>query len=285
MNKSISMSKEFEKKKNVKALSITAVITAAILAMVILISWNIPTKADPPPVEQFVEINLGSDLDGFGSDQPLLPGEGAPEPTAYTPSQPVNAVEESVRDISSDDMSNDAPPVLKPIVSNPDAKKTNSESKVVKTNNTEKKEVVQIQKPKVVMSGPRGGNGTGGNGADSYQKGGNQGDGNGSGDKGVNGGDPNGTRYTGTPRRIGAKIYQIPSKSFEDDFKESGTVVLDIVVNASGKLVSATYQPQGSSITNRNQIEIAKRRASELDYPKYDGGFRQKISMNFQVRG
>ena len=279
------MTIDFERQKNIKALAITGGISALILMIVLLIKWSIPSKIDPPPVDTFVEINLGSDLDGFGSDQPLLPGEGSAEPTAYAPAQPTQAVEESVKDISSDDMENSAPPVAKPIVSKPDANKINEQSKVVKTSNTIPKEVVQVQKPKMVMNGPRGGNGTGGNGADSYQKGGNQGDGTGNGDKGVNGGDPNGTRYTGTPRRISAKIYQIPSRSFEDDFKESGTVVLDIVVSASGKLISATYQPQGSSITNRNQIEIAKRRAAELEYPKYEGGFKQKISMNFQVRG
>ena len=279
------MSTEFEKQKNLKALGITTGISVLILVVVMLISWTIPSKIDPPPVEQFVEINLGSDLDGFGSDQPLLPGEGAPDQTAYTPAQPVQAADESVRDVSSDDVSNDAPPVSKPIVSKPDAKKINAESKVVKTDNTVQKDVVQAQKPKVVMSGPRGGNGTGGNGADSYQKGGNQGDGNGPGDKGVNGGDPNGTRYTG-PRNIGSiKVINIPPQNYEDDFSESGKVMLDIVVNADGKLTRADYQPKGSTITNRNQIEIAKRRAAQGTYPKYDGGFKQTIQVNFTVRG
>jgi hypothetical protein len=76
----------------------------------------------------------------------------------------------------------------------------------------------------------------------------------------------------------------IPARNFQDDFKESGTVALDIVVDADGRLISATYQPAGSSITNRNQIEIAKRRAAEIGYPKYEGGFKQRITMNFQVR-
>jgi hypothetical protein len=130
----------------------------------------------------------------------------------------------------------------------------------------------------------RGGNGTGGNGADTYKAGTGEGIAGGNGDQGRVGGSPTGTSYTGQPKRLGARIVSIPTKSFEDDFKESGKVMLDIVVNENGRLVSATYQPRGSSISNRNQISIAQRRAAELDYPKYEGGFRQTLQFDFQVR-
>ena len=111
-----------------------------------------------------------------------------------------------------------------------------------------------------------------------YNKPGGQGPGDGSGDKGVHNGNPNGTKY------IGVRVVNIPAQNFEDDFTESGKIALDIVVNENGKLISVTYQAKGSTLSNRNQIEIAKRRAAQINYPKYDGGFKQTITMNFDVR-
>jgi hypothetical protein len=78
---------------------------------------------------------------------------------------------------------------------------------------------------------------------------------------------------------------QIPSASFEDDFNESGKVALDVVVNANGKLISTTLQPRGTTTSNRKMIDIAKRRAYEISYPKYEGGFKQTIVFDFKVRG
>ena len=132
------------------------------------------------------------------------------------------------------------------------------------------------------MNGPRGGNGTGGNGADSYQKGGNQGDGTGNGDKGVNGGDPNGTRYDG-PRRVGARIYNLQGKTFQDDITLNGKIILDVLVNAKGEYVSSTFYPKGSNITDAKHLRIAQRRAAELDYGKYSEGSRQLLTIVFKV--
>jgi hypothetical protein len=132
------------------------------------------------------------------------------------------------------------------------------------------------------MGQVRGGNGNGGNGAETYRPGTGEGQGGGPGDQGSIGGNPNGRDYT--PRRLTAKTVSIPSRSFEDDFKESGKVVLDIEVDENGRLQSANYQPRGSSISNQKQISIAKRRARELSYPKYPGGFKQSLVFDFQVQ-
>ncbi|HET7897907.1 MAG TPA: hypothetical protein VFL47_09565, partial [Flavisolibacter sp.] len=93
---------------------------------------------------------------------------------------------------------------------------------------------------------------------------------------------PNGKNYT--PRRLTARTVNIPARSFEDDFKESGKIVLEIEVDENGRLTSANYQPRGSSISNRSQIEIARRRARELSYPKYPGGFKQNLEFAFEVK-
>ena len=280
------MSSAFEREKNTRALLYTAAISAMILVMVYFINWAIPVKT-VPVVEEFVEINLGNSDFGSGNDQPELPGDPAPaEQTSYTPPQPVHSSEESVKDITeANETSHDAPALVKPAVSKTDAKKINTEVKAVKVSNPTPQPVTQAPpKPRAVLGRTTGGTGNGGNGAETYKPGTGEGVAGGRGDQGVVGGNPNGTRYSGTPRNLGVRIVSIPSRSFEDDFKESGTVALDIVVNENGKLVSATYQPSGSSITNRSQIEIAKRRAADLSYPKYEGGFKQKITMNFQVK-
>lgn len=280
------MSAEFERQKNLQASAYTGAITGALILLFIMVKWSTPVKYDPP-VDDAIEINLGSGDQGFGSDQPQLPGDPAPaQQTSYTPPQPAPAVEESVKDIASDETSNEAPPVIKPAVTKPEATKVNAESKVVKTNNTNPQPVVQAPpRPRAVMGHTTGGNGNGGNGADTYKPGGNEGIAGGNGDQGRPGGDPNGKSYTGTPRNLGVRVISMPSQSFEDDFNESGNIVLDIVVNEDGKLVSATYQISGSTLAKSSkQYNIALRRANEVRWPKYDGGFKQRVSFSFKVK-
>lgn len=282
------MSADFERQKNFRAWAITGGIAGILFILFIMVKWAIPTKTEPP-VEEYIEVdlNLGNSDQGFGDDQPQLPGEPAPAQHAvYTPAQPVHSAEESVRDVAAEENSNEAPTVVKPVVSNPTATKINAESKTVKTTNTTPAPVVQPQRvPKALASRTLGGNGTGGNGADDYKPGGNQGIAGGTGDQGVVGGNPNGTRYSGTPRNLGVRIINIPSQSFEDDFNESGKIALDIQVDANGKLVSASYQVSGSTLPRSSkQYSIALRRAREIAYPKYEGGFKQKLTMKFDVK-
>jgi hypothetical protein len=288
MSNILSMSAEFERQKKIKALAITGGISGALLLIFIFVRWNLPTTTvEEPTLEQYFEVNLGTGDEGLGDDQPLLPGDPAPsQQTAYVPPAPSNANEESVRDIATDDNNNDAPPVIKPTVSKPDATKINSESKTVKTNTSNPQPVVNPTppKPKAVVGRTIGGNGNGGNGADRYDPGGNQGINGGNGDQGRPGGDPNGRNYTGTPRNMGVRVINIPAQRFEDDFNEGGKIALDVVVDANGKLVSASYSVNGSTLPKASkQYSIALRRAREIPYPKYDGGFKQKLSFSFDV--
>lgn len=285
MNKAATLSAEaFERQKNVQAALYTAVIAGALLLMVFLIKFYEPV-AIVPPQEEYIEINLGSSDVGSGDDQPQLPGEPAPEQqVAYTPTTvSTQASSEPVRDIEESDEA-EAPPVYKPNVTRPDAKKINEETKVERTTPTTASvtPTPAPPRPRAVMGQVRGGAGNGGNGADTYRPGTGEGQGGGPGDQGSVGGNPNGRDYT--PRRLTARTVSIPARSFEDDFKESGKIVLDIDVDENGRLQSANYQPRGSSISSRGQIEIAKRRARELTYPKYPGGFKQSIVFDFQVQ-
>lgn len=282
MNSTYAIAANFERQKNLQASLYTAGVAVALVLLIFLLKFYTPV-VPPPPTEEVIEINLGSSDVGSGDDQPELPGEPAPqEQVTYTPPQTeTSATEESVRDVEENNEP-DAPPVIKPTVTKPDAKKINQETRTVKTSAPVATTPTPAPtQPRAVMGQVRGGNGNGGNGAATYKPGTGEGQGNGPGDQGSIGGNPNGRDYT--PRRLAAKIVSMPTKTFQDDFNEAGKVVLDIAVDEAGRLQSATYQPSGSSITNRNQIQIAQRRARELSYPKYPGGFKQPHVFVFEV--
>jgi hypothetical protein len=279
---------QFEKQKNLQASALTAAIIVGLFLILIWLKMTIPQQ-ELPVVEEYIEINLGSGDQGFGTDQPQLPGDPAPaSQEAYTPPQPVQSVQESVRDISTDDNDHAAPPVIKPAVSKPDATKVNSESKVAKTtsNTTQPVATPTPPRPRAVLGRTTGGNGNGGNGADTYKPGGNEGIAGGTGDQGRPGGDPNGRNYSGNPRSFGVKVLSIPNQSFEDDFNRDAKVAMDIVVNENGKVTSATYQPRGSSTSDRKYIDIARRSAFQLKtFGASDGGQKGTVVFNFKVKG
>src|SRR5262249_38359878 len=129
-------------------------------------------------------------------------------------------------------------------------------------------------KPKAIFKGVSG-TGTGGNEAESYKKGGNQGIAGGIGDQGKPGGDPNSTNYEGNggSGKSGVSISRGLSgrhittfPSFEDDFNQNAHIAVDIRVDASGKVISAAYQPYGSNASAANLKEIALRKAMQLKF-------------------
>ena len=75
MNNTISMSAEFERRKNLRASVWTAAVGGLVLLVIILIKLSSPVIASPP-VDDFVEIelpdlpNLGTSDVGSGNDQP-----------------------------------------------------------------------------------------------------------------------------------------------------------------------------------------------------------------------
>jgi len=284
-----SLSPEFERQKNTQALVYTAAVTIAILLLLFLVQWSIKIS-EPEVAEETIEINLGNADVGSGTDQPELPGDPAPaEQAAYTPPQPVQATSEDVKDLTDEnETSNDAPAIAKPVNSKPDARKIEESKTPRPTSPSTPQPVVQapVVRPRATLGRTVGGSGNGGNGAETYRPGTGEGIGGGQGDQGQPGGSPNGTAYSGTPRNLGnVRIISIPSRTYEDDFTQSGKVFLDVVVNANGKLVSATYQPRNSTITNRSQIEIAKKRAAEYPWPKMENGFKQTVQFTFKVNG
>ncbi len=284
----------FEKQKNTKATIYTTIVTAMLFLLFILLKWPLPTMTQPI-FEDGIEVNLGSSDQGFGTDQPLLPGEpSASQQMAYNPPRTVTSNNANVKNIETDDKNADAPEIVNPPVAKPLATKINTTEK--ETKKATAPQVVNTPapaKPKAVLNRTVGASGVGGNGAETYQKGSNEGIAGGTGDQGVYAGTAGAPNYSGNPGRgnSGVSITRgltgrniIGGQSFEDEFNQNAKIAMDIVVNSNGKVISASYQPRGSTSANGAMISIARRRAAEL---KFDSGVdeqRGTILFNFKLK-
>lgn len=268
---------------------ITLGVMIALFLLTILLKWSLPTV--PVPVEEtYIEINIGNDDAGFGSDQPLLPGNPAPaQQVAYTPPQAVQqATTDDARDVETDDNNNDAPAITKPVNPKPNATRIDAENKTVKTQpvTTPVAATPAPPKPKAVLGRTVGGSGNGGNGAETYQRGGSEGIAGGTGDQGRPGGSPDGRDYSGTPKNFGVRVLNIPAQSFEDDFNQNAKIAVEVTADANGKITSAVLTPKGSSGTATTEMRnTALRLARQLKLGTSDGGQKGTVVFDFKVKG
>ncbi|TCJ19132.1 hypothetical protein EPD60_01585 [Flaviaesturariibacter flavus] len=284
MQNAFAMNLQLDQQRKRNALLLTLGVGGGLLLLFILLRWPIPTISQPV-AEEYIEVNLGNGDQGSGTDQPQLPGDPSPAAAAsYTPPQAVASNSDAKLVETDDNAPSDAPVIKNPVAARPNATKINDDNAVKPTPAIKPTPAPPAPRPKAVMGQIAGGTGTGGNGADTYKPGSNEGIAGGNGDQGRPGGDPNGKAYTGTPRRLGAQVISMPTQTMQDDFRESGKVVLDVTVSAAGQLVSAVYNPRGSTLPRSSrQAQIALQRARELRFPKIDGGFRQDIQFSFTV--
>jgi outer membrane biosynthesis protein TonB len=293
------MTQESESKKNVQAGSYTALVCGLMLVIFFFVKWGMPPLPEPP-MDEGIEVNLGNSETGMGNDQPFEPGSPAPasEQTAYVPPK-AEVAKEDVKDIETDDKDEEAPVIKKPPVAKPEATKV-PEKEVVKSKPVKNPVPVETPAPpapraKAVFKGVNG-NGTGGNEASTYKKGGSEGIAGGRGDQGQPGGNPDSKNYSGGGRgnsgiaiksglsgRTFTRVY-----SYTDDFNENATVAVDIRVNRNGDVIGASYQPRGSttseSFFKEKAIEIVRR--SKLNTnpngPEEQTG---TVLVKFKVRG
>ncbi|HEY8398055.1 MAG TPA: hypothetical protein VIK80_08955 [Flavihumibacter sp.] len=290
------MNTEFEVQKNIKAGGYTALIMVLLLVVLFFIRWTNPVTP-PPPLDEGIEVNLGNSDEGLGDDQPMSPASPAPsQPANYTPPKASAVAADDTKDVDTDDSDEEAPAVKPPAKPKPNATKIPEKTEAPKPVKTEAKPVENPTpappKPKAVFKGVSG-TGEGGNEADSYKKGGNQGIAGGSGDQGKPGGDPNSTNYEGnggtgksgvsiSKGLDGRRITSFPS--FEDEFNENAKVAVDIRVDPAGKVVSAVFQPRGSTTSNSTLKNIAIRKAMQL---KFNPGAEEQngtITFNFRLK-
>jgi len=269
-----TMDANFEAKKNMQAGTITLAILALLFLLFFLVGWTTPAILQPQP-EEGMEVNLGNSDAGLCNDQAFQPGKPSPQDQQqYTPPKPVVAEKEEVKDPLTDDKAEDVPEIKKPLVTKPDATKI-AEKEEIKKITPKKIEPVTPPapappKPKAVFKGVNG-TGTGGNDADSYKKGGNEGIAGGKGDQGQPGGNPDSKNYTGGGHgNSGVRISSgLQGRSFthvynyQGDFDTNEKVAVDIRIDKSGNVLSASYQPRGSTTSSSSYkdkaIEIVKK--------------------------
>src|SRR5882757_11566266 len=295
MQNSLSMTDNFESAKNLKASGYTAVVVTLLLLLFLYVSWTQPVEP-PPMIEEGIEVNLGNSDQGLGTNQPYLPGKpSAQDHEKYTPSKQAVVTKEAVKDVETDDNNKEeAPVVKKAVVTKPNATKI-PDKDIVKTpvkpvRAPETTPTPPKPRPKAVFHGVNG-TGTGGNGADDFKPGGNQGIAGGHGDQGAPGGNPNSNNYTGgghgnsgvsiSRGLSGRHITGLPS--FTDDFNQNAKVAVDIHVDANGSVISADYNPRGSTTSDASMKAIALRKAKQV---KFNSGGDESVGtiiFNFKI--
>ena len=290
---------ESESKKNIQAGSYTALVVVLMLVIFFFVKWGMPPMPEPP-IDEGIEVNLGNSDAGMGNDQPFEPGSPASmkQQDAYVPPK-AEPAKEDVKDIETNDKEADAPEIKKPLIVKPEATKV-PEKEVVKSKAVRNPKPVETPtppapRPKAVFKGVNG-NGPGGNEAPNYQKGHGEGITGQPGDQGRPGGNPDSKNYTGGGRGnsgiairsglSGRTFTKIPS--YTDDFNENATIAVDIRVDQSGNVISASYNPRGSttseSFFKEKAIELVRR--SKLNAnpngPEEQTG---TVLVKFKVRG
>ena len=255
------MELSFEKEKNIKALTITSVITIILFSIFFYVQYEKPIPPEPTAGEG-IEVNLGNVETGEGNIPPTAIGElteSQENSETYQTSTENSVIPENTT--TEDDI-----PVTKSVVK-PDSKPSNNNSSTPPT-----------PKPKAIFTGTKT-KGNGGNLADSYNGVTNQGIAGGKGDQGKPTGNPNSDSYQGNASSgngglggsngvairsglDGRRITKLPS--FEDDFNENAKVAVYITVNQSGAVTAATINPKGTTTTNQRIRNIAILKAKSL---------------------
>jgi hypothetical protein len=289
--------------KNIRAGTITGIICGVILLLFFIISWTIP-QPEIPPADEGIEVNLGNSDEGLGTEAPLIPGPPAAETKEMNspPKTQVSQLEEA-KAVETNDNDKEAPHVTvpKPVVAKPNSPNIPKKENTVPVKNTNPKPQV-VDNPKPVEKKPvavyKGGDasGTGGNNSDTWNNSRNQGIAGGKGDQGKPGGNPESDSYTGTggsgksgvsiSRGLqGRRISKLPS--FEDEFNENAKIAVDVKVDANGTVISATYQPRGSTTSDGGMRDIALRKARMIKFTPSASGGEESIGtliFNFRLR-
>jgi len=287
--------------KNARAGTLTGLVCGTLLFLALIISWT-PPMPEQPPAEEGMEVNLGDGDQGEGETPPLSPLSPSEQPTDEEVTTPKGtATDVTPREVETDDNDNEAPEVVAPKPTRkPDPRPVTPPKETSKPLPKPREKPVDIVKPdptlkpKVIYTGG-GRDPKGGNEADSWNDSKGQGVKGGRGDQGRPGGNPASDNYEGggggrsgvsiTKGLTGRRITRFPS--FEDEFNENAKVAVDIRVDADGNVISAVFQPKGSTTNDVALRTIAVNKARQLrfngqaDGPETDLG---TIVFQFKVR-
>jgi hypothetical protein len=267
-----------------KAAAWTAGVHVLLLLMFFLVSYTLPAD-EPVEPELGMEVNLGTDLDGYGDDQPMSVEDPAPDMRA---ADYKSAAQQSsaASDMETTDEA-DAPTVNIP---NTNRNNNNNNTRVNNRTRTNQQaadnNTSRPRQPRYVYSGATG---RGGNSASENHPGSSEGNTTGNGDRGVPGGTPGADNYTGSPGPgtggIGHNLAgrNISPRQFAAEFREGGTVVIRVTVNRAGQIVNKTVVSFSSS--QLKAIALQKLSQAKFD-PKPDAAPEQigEVRFNFKAR-
>ena len=264
---------------NKKALAWTVGVHALLLLLFFFLRYSITPIPPVTTDEGGMEVNLGSNDNGSGNDQPMSTKKPAPYQASVvykSVATKSNIPNEIVRSTEAD-----APEV-------DNAKKEKKNTPAPDNNKAIAKPVVKPQeKPKYTYAGD---NGAGGNSAAQNKNGTSEGNTTGPGDRGVPGGTPGAANYTGIPGGgTGGRIAhtltgrKISPDKFTAEFHEGGKVVIRVTVDKAGNIISksvvSSSSPELKTIA-LNKLANAKFSPSDGSEPEQHG----LITINFITR-
>lgn len=279
--------KQFETSKNLKAAGLTAVITAAILALCFLLAWA-PPQLTAPPADLGVEVNLGNSDQGSGDVAPMAPGEAAQaEATNNATPPPAQQVAETQPPVIPNNDA-DAPPVnTSPKPEHKTPKNTVNTVKAPRPKQVTTPAPPKPQRPKAIFNGGKSTT-EGGNNSDDFNKVRNQGVAGGNGDQGKLNGNPNSNNYNGNGGRGNSGVSISDGLNgrglagtfhFEDAYSHGGTVFVTVTVDENGRVTDAQVKLSSGD----PQIDrIAQRRARQVTFTKGAGVQTGTLKMRFE---
>lgn len=278
---------QFEATKNKKAFLYTAIVLAVFLLFSVLYTWSL---AAPRPEDDMdlIEINLGNEQEGMGDIQPLVPGDMAPDDQSITAAESGNRVNEEPQNSiqATEDPNSDAPAVAKVNTTTSD----NKSNRPTPEKTTKAVNPSNVHNPNPTPPRPKalykGGTGQGGNNADQDNGYRNQGYTGTTGDMGSPDGNPDSygnskggrTGVSISKGLQGRRVVSFPS--MRDDFNQNAKVYVDVVVNASGKVISANVG-RGTTTSNTSMRNIAITKAKGLKFNANSDGKNQTGTLLF----
>jgi TonB family protein len=242
---------------NNKAALWTIGVHVILLLLFILVKYSSPVAVAAVP-DMGMEVNLGTDADGSGDDQPMAVGDPAADRSARRYHAPAQAEDAAKEIMQSDDA--DAP-AIKPVQPNTAKHNNNAPTEKNTSRNNNQQQTAsntphtQPQRPKYTYAGSSG---PGGNGAVMDKPGTGEGNTTGNGDRGVPGGTPGAANYTGNPGSgnggfavSGLGDRSISPAVFNAEFHEGGKVVARVTVQKDGTISSISIVKSPSAELSR----------------------------------
>lgn len=275
-----------EQPVRVKALSWTIGVHILLFLLFLLVTYSSPVT-EAPIQEMGMEVNLGTDENGSGTDQPMVADDPAPVRSASASRSAAAQRNDAAKILRSN---RDDAPSIKETNTSPGRNREHTEARnrnAATQQNTTNANAKPTQTARYVYAG---GNGRGGNSAAQNAPGTSEGNTTGNGDRGVPGGTPGATNYTGSPGNgnggishtlSGRSIIAFPPP--DADFKEGGRVVIRVTVNKSGSIVNK----QIISASNGELRGIALRKVDKIKFNKSDDAPQEQfgnITFVFKTR-